>query len=86
MFTREDIAVVIVTHKPNRIWVVVNNEVHSARWRTTNPGESANLREVKGNERLLGAALFACDALDTTYTMTVAELEDRSGGGGVGLD
>lgn len=70
---------VVVHERPNKVWVEVNGEWHSARWRTADNGDG--LRDVKGNVGLVNAALLAWDGQEA-YTTTFGELVKRSGGWG----
>lgn len=70
---------VIVTEKPQRVWVVCEDQIHTARWRTSDTGD--NLRNVSGNAGLIHAAMLAWSGQET-FSLTFAELEERSQGYG----
>ncbi len=52
-----DIVHVIVHERPNKVWVIANDTIHSANWRTSDNGDG--LRKVTGNTGLLNAAMLA---------------------------
>ena len=68
---------VIVTEKPNKVWVVVNDTIHSARWRTAD----ISFSNVVGNVGLLNAVMLAWLG-EESFSLTFAELEERSQGWG----
>ena len=73
-----DVAYVIVTERPNKVYVACNGEIHTANWRTQ---EGRGLRNVKGNEGILAAAMLKWAGEDTSVT-TFGELEAWSQGYG----
>lgn len=70
---------VVVHERPNKVWVVVNDTFHTARWRTSDNGDA--LRDVKGNPGLLNAALLAWQGRET-FSLTFGELERAAQGWG----
>jgi hypothetical protein len=70
----------IVHEGPNKIWVVCDGTIHSARWRSHDTMSGA-LRNVVGNEGLLHAALLMWDGRET-FSTTFEKLEEHSQGYG----
>ena len=70
---------VIVTERPNRVWVTYKGEIHAGRWATVNPGENGIKDDHTGNRNLLNAAMYSWDG-QPHFTTTLEELELRAGG------
>ncbi len=77
----EELVHVIITQRPNKVWVVFRDKIHYGRWSTGNPG-SNNIREAIGNASLINAAMYAWDG-QQEFTTTYGELLKRSGGWGI---
>ena len=50
---------VIVNERPNKVWVVFRDKIHSGRWGTVNPGETGVKDGCNGNRSLLNAAMYS---------------------------
>lgn len=74
-----DLVHVIVTERPQRVWVVCNGVVHHAHWRTSESGD--RLRHVEGNYGLLHAAMLVWCG-QSHFTTTFDDVEFRSQGYG----
>ncbi len=70
---------VIVHERPNKVWVICNDVIHRARWRTTESGDG--LLDVDGNRGLLRAAMLAWGGQNET-AWSFVELERFSQGWG----
>lgn len=83
MLKPEAIVNVVVTEKPQRVFVVVQDQMHVGKWKTVNPGENGVVAlDDKSNQRLLNAAMLSWDG-QSHFTTTIAELDKRSQGWGV---
>ena len=83
MLKPESIVNVVVTEKPQRVFAVVEDQMHVGKWKTVNFGENGvTPMDEKSNPRLLNAAMLSWDG-QSHFTTTVAELDKRSQGWGV---
>jgi len=82
MLEPTDIVNIIVTTKPQRVYAVVKDKMHTGKFKTANPGENAVTADEGSNERLLNAALMMW-AGQPHFTTTAFELEKHSGGYGI---
>ncbi len=81
-----DIVNVIVIERPNKIYAIVNNYCHEARWKTVNPGEVGVVNVAHGsNSGLLNAAMYAWEGL-SPFRLTFEQLIHRSSGCGAWND
>jgi len=79
-----DVVVVIVLQRPNWVFAIHRNKVHSARWRTVQPGEHGHFQQLEGNKDLLNAAMYAWNG-QQNFVSTLDELQASSGGWGCGF-
>lgn len=83
MLDRNSVVNVVVSQKPQRVFAVVNDQMHVGRWKTVEPGENGVTPiDDKSNANLLNAAMMFWSG-ESHFTTTVQELEDHSGGWGV---
>lgn len=85
-FSNEELVHVVVTEKPQKVWVVFRNKIHYGAWGTVNPGEcGVRSADAGSNRSLLNAAMYAWDGT-SHFSLPYNELVERSGGWGIQWD
>jgi hypothetical protein len=82
MLKQTDIVNVVVTTRPQRVYAIVNETMHTGRWKTVQPGEMGVIADEGSNQFLLNAAMMTWNG-ESHFTTTAQELNDNSGGWGI---